>query len=137
MAESTQPNLNSKLETGKNVARDGVRDFGSRLSDKAGEKGKEIQDQAEQFADRIPEIVRTAQNKVADTVEQVADVASEKAGQATEWLKTKKDVVMEKSDVALSSTREFVRQYPMRTLVAGVAVGAIVGWLFTSRNKNA
>lgn len=140
MAEATQAHSN-KNHGGKNEMRneirDGVREFGNRLNEKASEKANEYGEKGGELADRLPEMVRTAQDKVANTVEQVASVATDKAGQAAHWLKEKADTAFEGSDQALSSTRNFVRRYPVRTLACGVAVGAIVGWFLSNRGREA
>lgn len=135
MAEATQAHLNDKSQGGKhdkNEVKSDVRDFAHRLG---AEKVKDATEHGGPVGDRLPDMARMAQDKVANTVEQMASVATDKAGRAAEWFKAKADGALGRGDEALATTRDFVRHYPVRTLAAGIAVGAIAGWLLSSRNR--
>jgi ElaB/YqjD/DUF883 family membrane-anchored ribosome-binding protein len=136
MAEAKHAEGGNPMEKAAETARDTVRDIGN-LGNRGGDKHRDQGSAAEQLSERLPEAVRAAQEKVAGTVGQVASAASERAGQAAEWLREKTDGAFDGSDVALTRAREYVRQYPMRTLVAGLAIGAVAGWFLSNRNARA
>jgi hypothetical protein len=124
------------MEKAAETVRDTVRDIGN-LGNRGGDKYREHGSVAEQRSERLPEAVRPAQEKVGGTVGHVAFAASERAGQAVEWLRMKTDGAFDGSDVALTRAREYFRQYPMRILVAGLAIGAVAGGFLSNRNARA
>lgn len=138
MADANQVAGSNKQDGSKQNPRENLRDFTGGKSEGGprggGSGGRDFGSAAEQLSDRLPDMARTAQEKIADTVQDVASVASDRAGQAARWLKTKSEGAFERSDVALTRAREYVKEYPLRTLAIGVAVGCLAGWFLSNRN---
>jgi ElaB/YqjD/DUF883 family membrane-anchored ribosome-binding protein len=136
MGEAKHAQGASPMEKAAETARDTVRDIGN-LGNRGGDRHREQGSAEEPLTERLPEAVRVAQEKVAGAVGQVASAASERAGGAVKWLREKADGVFDGSAVTLTCAREYVRRYPIRTLVAGLAIGAVAGWFLFRRNARA
>lgn len=89
----------------------------------------ELKDQADKAIGMAKETATAAYDKASAKAKELADLAPEKARE----VKERAQKVAEESTAKVRTT---VQEQPLAALGAGIALGFVVGWLLSGRNKD-
>lgn len=89
----------------------------------------DLKGQADRAMEKAREVAGNAYDKAAAKARELADAAPEKARAARER-------AQELTEQGTAKVRATVQEQPLAALGAGIALGFVVGWLLSGRNKD-